>query len=195
MNSESDDRNMPAGGSLDTTAALVEGLRAGDEVAREKLIRRCLPVLRSWAHGRLPSGARHLHETDDLVQITLIKALGRLDQFEHRREGAFWAYLRAILLNVLRDEGRRSGRLPLHSPLTESIETESEGVSERVFETYEKALTSLSEVKREAVILRVEFGFSFPEIAHAIELPSADAARMMVKRSLLEVAKVMDAAS
>ena len=72
--------------------------RAGDQRARERLVSRFLPILRNWATGRLPGGARDLAETDDLVQITLVRALDHIDRFEHRGEGAFLAYLRRILL-------------------------------------------------------------------------------------------------
>jgi len=50
-------------------------------------------------------------ETDDLVQVTLIRALRRAPTFEHRREVAFLAYLRTILMNVVREEVRRSRAL------------------------------------------------------------------------------------
>ena len=80
----------------------------GDAGATERLLRRFLPVLQRWAHRRLPAGARSMAETDDLVQVTLMRALHRVPTFEHRREGAFLAYLRTILMNIVREEVRRS---------------------------------------------------------------------------------------
>ena len=44
---------------------------------------------------------------------------------------------------------------------------------------------------REAVLLRFEFGFSFQEIAEATERPSADAARVAVKRALAALATLL----
>src|SRR6185295_9700858 len=93
---------------LDSTAALLERLRAGDDAARERLFQRVLPVLTRWAHRRLPAHARDLAETDDLVQVALSRALGRIAEFDARGEGAFLAYLRQILMNLVRDEVRRT---------------------------------------------------------------------------------------
>src|SRR5688572_11599302 len=93
---------------LETTAQLLAWVREGDPAACERLVTRYLPMLRRWAHGRLPGHARALADTDDLVQVTLIRALGRVREFESSREGAFLAYLRRILLNAIRGEIRRS---------------------------------------------------------------------------------------
>jgi RNA polymerase sigma-70 factor (ECF subfamily) len=52
------------------TVALIRRVRDGDSVARDTLLKRYLPALRRWAHGRLPASARDLSDTDDLVQVT-----------------------------------------------------------------------------------------------------------------------------
>ena len=44
--------------ALETTHQLVDRIREGDHAARERLIRRYLPLLTRWAHGRLPGSAR-----------------------------------------------------------------------------------------------------------------------------------------
>src|ERR1700688_1010632 len=64
---------------VEPTVVLIRRIRAGDKGAREQLLRRFLPLLQRWAHGRLPRQMRDLNETDDLVQVTLVKALARLD--------------------------------------------------------------------------------------------------------------------
>jgi len=195
------DRGAAQGGDagasrqLESTADLLSLVRAGNAAARERLLGRYLPILRRWAHGRLPAYARDLAETDDLVQITLVRALDHLEAFEPRREGAFLAYLRSILLNSLRDEIRRVKRRPVQETLTEET-TEATRVAETVgIETlmaYEAALATLPESQQEAVILRVEFGFSYDEVAGAIGSPSANAARMTVTRALERLAEVME---
>src|SRR5262249_43784125 len=100
---------------LETTTDLLSRVRAGDERARETLIARILPPLRRWAHQRLPRGARDLHDTDDLVQMTVLRALRRLDDFESRGPGALLGYVRQVLLNAIRDELRRIARRPLRT--------------------------------------------------------------------------------
>ena len=184
--------------SLESTTVLLARLREGDNAAREQLVARYLPVLKRWAHGRLPGYARDLSDTDDLVQVTLIRALSRVVEFEPCREGAFLAYLRRILLNTVRNEIRRSMRRPGHQALDESLPDPTPSGVERAIgretlEEYEAALTSLPQEQREAVILRLEFGYAHPEIAEALGKPSADAARMTVARGLIRLMEIMGA--
>ncbi len=183
--------------SLESTVVLLDRLRAGDESAREHLLARYLPILRRWAHGRLPARARDLSDTDDLVQVTLIRALSHLDRFEVRREGAFLAYLRTVLLNALRDELRRASRSPDHGVPLESVadllpSPVEAAVGRETLEMYEEALSKLGEDQREAVILRVEFGYTYGEIADAMGKPSTNAARMVVVRALEKVVEGMN---
>lgn len=180
---------------LESTSALLVRIRAGDDEARERLFARVMPALRRWAHRRLPSGARDLSETEDLVQLSLMRALGRLDHFEPNGEGAFLAYLRQILGNIVRDEVRRT-RARTVEPLAESREDPGPSPLERtvsrdVLERYEHALTTLADEWRQAVMLRIEFGYTYPEIAQAIGSPSPDAARMAVGRAMVEIARHM----
>ena len=76
-----------AGAPLGTTAVLIRRARYGDDAAREELLRRCIEVLRRFAHGRLPRGARGMLETQDLVQMALVRALEYFDSFTPRRKG------------------------------------------------------------------------------------------------------------
>ena len=188
---------FPVPPALESTLELLTRVRAGDTAARERLFARVLPVLTRWAHRRLPPGARDLTETDDLVQVTLTRALGRLDHFEPRGEGAFLAYLRQILLNLVRSEIGRARARPGRTDLDESIADPVPSVLERTvrrdtLERYERALAELTEEQRDAVLLRLEFGYGHDEIARALGKPSANAARMTVARALLVLARKMD---
>lgn len=194
-------RDSPGNGEpapgLDTTAHLLERIRAGDAAAREALCARFLPVLARWAHRRLPAAARALAETDDLVQVTLLRALNRVDEFVPHGEGAFLSYLRTILLNAVRDEVRRALRTPEHLPLLEDDGPPQISELERLLgrerlALYERALAELAADQRVAVILRLEFGYSHAEIAAALGRASADAARMLVARALVTMTRVMD---
>lgn len=180
-------------GDLLSTTQLLERHRQGDAAARERLFGRFLPLLSRWARGRLPQFSRDLAETDDLVQITLMRALNRIDDFDADRPGAFVAYLRTILLNLVRDELRRTARTPTMASLAESLPAPQasqleQAVGRERLEQYERALARLPDEKRSAVIMRVEFDMSFEEIARELERPSANAARMMVARALDEMA-------
>ena len=189
------DEIQPA--DLSRTTVLLDRARGGDHGARDALLARFMPILTRWAHRRLPDRARSLADTDDLVQVTLVRALNHLHEFEPRREGAFLAYLRTILLNAVRDEIRRATRRPEHLPLMEHDAPTQASELERLIgrerlERYEAALAELSEGQREAVMLRLEFGYTHAEIAEALGRPSADAARMLVARGLVELTKAMD---
>jgi len=181
----------------ESTAVLLNQARLGSLTARDRLIARYLPLLRAWASGRMPARARGVLDTDDLVQVTLIKALDRIDTFEPKREGAFLSYLRSILMNSLRDHLRRSSVRTAAGPPNENLPDPNASVMEEVLgrETlsrYEAGLLQLTEEQREAVILRVEFGYSHQEVADAIGSPSANAARMTVSRGLLRLAEIMN---
>ncbi len=187
---------MPKSPELSNTTQLLRDVRNGDKTARDQLIQRYLPLLRRWAHGRLPNSARDLSDTDDLVQITFLRALNKLDTFESQRPGAFLAYLRMILLNALRDEVRRRNRRPEQLPIAEEqLASQSSVVEElagaEALAAYEAALSKLDEEKRMAVLMRVEFGMGYQEIADELERPTANGTRMMIVRALGELADAM----
>lgn len=181
---------------MDSTAVLVGQARAGDARAREKLAGRYRTALRLWAHGRLPDRARDLVDTDDLVQSAIFRAMNHLDRFEPRGEGSFLAYVRQILLNQIRDEVRRAHRRPDHAELSEMVADKELSPLERVIqqdrlESYERALEALLPNQREAVIMRLELGFRYREIAEALGLPSGNAARTTIARALVRMARAV----
>lgn len=183
---------------LESTAKLLGLARNGDDTARDRLLHRYLPILQRWARGRLPAYARDLTETSDLVQTTVIRSLKHLDRFESRGEGAFLAYLRQILLNSVRDEIRRVSRRPGHDPLPERIVDQGQSVLHQLIgqqrlERYEASLEQLEDRQKQAVVLRLEFGYSFSQVAEAIDAPSANAARMVVSRAMVRLSESLSA--
>jgi RNA polymerase sigma factor (sigma-70 family) len=181
--------------ALESTASLIQRAKKGDGQAREQLAARYLPLLQRWAHGRLPAKARRLQETNDLVQVTLMRALDRLDFFESTREGAFLAYLRRALMNQLRNELKRSMRDPQAITAADIADSATPllalYVDIEVIEAYESGLATLPEATQEAIILSLEFGMSHRQVAEAIGSASANAARMTISRGLARLAKVM----
>jgi RNA polymerase sigma-70 factor (ECF subfamily) len=195
----SDDRTDPSETAhLDpeSTFHLIERARAGDEQALERLFARHLKPLQRWASGRLPKWARDLADTDDLVQDTLLKTFKRIEGFEPRRVGALQAYLRNAVLNRLRDELRRKGRAPAATNV-DDIDVEAaespleDAIGREAVETYEQALQQLKPEEREAIISRVELGYSYEELAVALNKPTADAARKTAQRALVRLAEEM----
>jgi RNA polymerase sigma-70 factor (ECF subfamily) len=181
--------------AAEKTLTLLERARSGDEAAMGCLFDRYLPPLRRWARGRLPRWAREMRDTEDLVQESAIRTLKHIHNFEPRRDGAFHAFLRKILQNLVLDEIRHAKRVPRDvlatswpdlapSPLEEVIGRDALG-------RYEAALAGLRDDEREAVLARIELGCSYAEIASALGKPTSDAARVMVSRALVKVAKEM----
>lgn len=180
---------------LASTSTLIRRIQQGDDEARNALIERCLPLLQRWARGRMPDLARGPADTDDLVQTSVLRTLDRLDHLQPRESGSFLAYMRQVLINAARDEARRGGRRPMHRRLGDGTGELSEvaGPSSDpdVVAAYEAALEKLSPALRDAVVLRVEFGMSFPEVAAELGMASANAARMRVSRALVELSEAM----
>jgi RNA polymerase sigma factor (sigma-70 family) len=180
----------------ESTFSLIERARDGDEQALERLFARHLKPLQRWASGRLPKWARDLADTDDLVQDTLLKTFKRIESFEPRRVGALQAYLRNAVLNRLRDELRRKGREPESTNL-DSIELEAAdspleaAIGRERVEAYEQALERLKPGEREAIIARVELGYSYEELAVMLGKPTAEAARKTAQRALVRLAEEM----
>jgi RNA polymerase sigma factor (sigma-70 family) len=182
---------------LESTRTLLLRIRDGDEQARERLVARFLPSLRRWAHGRLPQSARDLTETDDLVQVALVRALPHFTRFDPRHPGAFLSYLHQILINLIREELRRAGRRPGFDALPEELPEERPAYLERTLgpetlEAYDQALELLTADQQQAVVLRLEFGFSHGEIAHLLGRPSANAVRMQIARGVARLAEKLD---
>lgn|SRR5574338_1345556 len=184
-------------GRLDSTFHLISRARNGDQDAIERLFARHLKPLQRWASGRLPRWARDLADTDDLVQDTLLQTFKRIGEFEPRRVGAWQAYLRQAVLNRLRDELRRQARRPAACGLesVEDIAARSpleEAIGSQTVEEYEEALGRLKPEYREAIIARVEIGYTYDELAQALGKPSAEAARKTARRALLRLAEEMN---
>lgn len=181
---------------IESTTRLIREAQSGDGTARDRLFARCRPLLRRWARGRLPHFARDLTDTEDLVQTAMIRAFTNFERFEARGKGSFLAYLRTITLNAVKEELRRSGRRPEDTerfePADDSPNPVLEGaISADTLADYEAGLEQLDEQRRQAVVLRLEFGLSYGEIAAELDLPSEDAARMKVSRALVRLAELM----
>lgn len=182
--------------ALIATTELLRRAKQGDADALGSLMARYLPRLRSWASGRLPMRARSLLDTGDLVQETLLRTLERLDEVEVRGPGGFQAYVRAAVLNRIRDQIRWAARRPgageepemLQDPGPTPLEL---AIGSDVAARYERALATLPVEEQQLLHLRLELDYGFAEIAIMSGRPSADAARMAVNRALRKLAEEM----
>lgn len=178
--------------SESTTLHLIDRVKQGDEQALGDLIARFLPRLRRWASGRLPGPVRDLADTSDLVQDVLLQSFQKIKGLEIERQGGLQAYLRQAILNRIRDEFRKAKRRP------EAIELESAqpgdgpspleaAIGRQALYRYEAALAELRPIDREAIIARIELGFTYDEVAQLLGKPSANAARMAVERAMVRL--------
>ena len=181
----------------DATVRLLERARAGDQAALDELFERHLKLLERWATGRLPRWARGNVDTSDLLQETMLETFKRLDSFEPRGRGALQAYLRQAFINRLRNQLRRAMGRPVPEELDSRIPDDATSplaaaIRSETFDHYEAGLAQLDPDERDAVVMRLELGFSYSEVAEALAKPSADAARMAVARALVKLAKAMN---
>ena len=97
-------------------------------------------------------------------------------------------------MNRIRNEIRRGMRHPAPATLDSAVPDAGQSPLEELLgkqgvEAFDEAMATLAPDDREAIIGRVEFGLSYAELAAAMGRPSADAARMVVGRALLKLAK------
>jgi RNA polymerase sigma-70 factor (ECF subfamily) len=175
---------------------LLRRVTAGDAGAREELALRYRPLLVRFARARLPMHARSRFETEDLVQEAFIRALEHLGSFSPQRRGAFLAYLRQIVMNMVRDELRSSAHRRADAGLVEQAEDPRRGPPETAFDRealdgYEAALATLRPEEQEAVVLRLEMDCGYDEIARLTGKRSANTARMLVVRAVQRLAESM----
>jgi RNA polymerase sigma factor (sigma-70 family) len=187
-------------GDAESTFQLIDRARAGDRDALEQLFARHRKPLQRWASGRLPKWARDLVDTDDLVQDTLLQTFKRIADFQPHRVGALQAYLRQAVLNRIRDELRRNRRQPESTGL-EELELDAaqspleQAIGREAVDRYERALAQLMPQQREAIIARIEMGYTYEELAEALGKPTADAARKTAQRALVRLVEEMKRAA
>jgi RNA polymerase sigma-70 factor, ECF subfamily len=178
----------------ETTVELLHRAREGDDAALNRLLERCIPALRRWAHGRMPPSARGMLETSDLVQDVVIATIRRLEAFEPEHQGALQAYLRKAILNRMRDLARRRSRMPVHTELSEHLADDRPSPLEQAIgldnlARYDAALQRLAAPDREAIVGRLELQQTYEELAIVLNKPTAAAARMSVTRAVKRLAK------
>ena len=181
---------------LDSSVELLLRAQAGDSDALDGLLTRYLPRLQRWARRRLPWGLRTMLETADLVQDAVINTLPHLGGLEIRSERAFEYYLKRAIKNRIIDLQKRNRRRPQRAEIPLDVMTATASPEEVALRTdekerYRRALARLKESERQAIVLRVERGLSYEEVAIRLGKRSPDAARMAVSRAIIRLADIM----
>lgn len=186
----------PPGDALESTTSLLSRAKDGDRSALESLAARYLPRLRRWASGRIPSRARSLFDTVDLVQEALLRTFEHLDRVELRGPGGFEAYVRSAILNRIRDGIRYADRRPGPGDVPDTLAEPGPSplelaIGADIVNRYERAFATLSPEDQHLLHLKVELDWSYEEIRAMTGRESRDAVRMAVTRALGRLAKEM----
>jgi RNA polymerase sigma-70 factor (ECF subfamily) len=144
-----------ATGRLPHRGAVVSGFRQGNQATS--------PALRRYARAL----TRDAEAADDLVQDTLVRAL-RSEHLFHGGDIRSWLY--TILTNLNRNRLRSLARRPLLTPIEDSDAPDSSG-PELGGRDIERALASLVEDQRVALLLVVLEGLSYREVAEVQGVP------------------------
>lgn len=171
---------------------LIKGAQAGRRADLEELFRRELPPLRKWAFANVPSSVRRAGETDDFVQIALLRTLRRLPHLGEAVDGTLQPYLRRVLKNLVRDHTRSVGRRPIMQTLEDWDQQDTRSplgalLAEEAYARYRKVMERLSPRARAAVTARLERGLDYAAVAKHAQCASAAAARVLVGRALARV--------
>ncbi len=187
--------------SLPAVDPLLERARRGDREALEGLFERLSGPLRDWARGRLPHWARHSADTADIVQEALFNTFRRLGSFDPSRHMALRAYVQTAIRNRIRDEIRRarshgiSSSLECLDELASTVGLFEVATKSEQARRYRRALESLGSGDQELIVGRLELGYSYEQLAAATGRPTAQAARMAIRRALIRLGRQMEPTS
>jgi RNA polymerase sigma-70 factor (ECF subfamily) len=122
-----------------------------------------IPALRRYARAL----TRNADVADDLVQDTLVRAL-RSEHLFHGGEVRSWLY--TILTNLNRNRLRSLARRPIHTPIEDDDAIDLAG-PEAGMRDVERALRTLVEDQRVALLLVVLEGLTYREVAEIQGVP------------------------
>ena len=171
------DAPVPGAAALDSDAALMARVQAGDHGAFEPLVRRYEKRLFGYFLNLVEDPAT----AADLAQETFVRVYRAVPRY--RESGRFESWLFRIAANLVRSRRRRPDQRAAHVSLEETPAAERElaarGGERRpddaawraeLRDALQEALPQLPLVFREAVVLRDVQGWSYREIAEMLDV-------------------------
>ncbi|MBF0349320.1 MAG: sigma-70 family RNA polymerase sigma factor [Magnetococcales bacterium] len=154
---------------------LVDRTLKGDRKAFEILVR----CYQTKVAAVIARSIRDPDKVRDLTQETFIKAYRALNSF--RGDAAFYTWLYRIAINTTKNHQIASNRAPLESDiddvelvapqLRDNNTPERLVLRDEMLEKLQKALNSLSDSMKSVIIMRDVNGYSYEEIAKALNCP------------------------
>ncbi len=193
---------------------LVVRAQKGDEQALNRLFERYYDRVRRIVRMRLGPSLRTQIEDGDILQETFAAAVEAFERFEMREESSLINWLaklaeRKIIAaadyhSAKKRDARREVRISSRSPFDDSsaisldLAASAEAPGEQAANDelkviVEDCVAELPVEYRELILLRDYAGSSWEEVAGETGRPSAEAARMMHARALVELSKMVRA--
>lgn len=189
--------------SLDeNTAALLARAHTGSRGALCDLMSRVEVRLLSMARRGLGQSVRGQTESRDILQDVLAETVKRLPVCDFRDNGAFWAWLKRLTSNKIRDLARRvsvenalrPGRL---RPSVAAACRDEDSPSRRLIrresvDLLESALRSLPRRQELVIRLRDIEGMPFEQVASQLGLRTSAAARVLHQRGWVSLTRRLE---
>ena len=163
-----------------TDAQLAEQVKGGDSAAFAELTRRHYRSL--FAHTVRSVGNRH--DSEDLVQETLLRYWRFRASFDANRGGQISTYLHAILCRVIVDHFRKKGRVPIMVPISVASEFSTDRdppdpTRRLILDQFLR--TELNEDDAVTLVMVDGMGYSHDEAADALEMTRSGVAKRMMR--------------
>ena len=180
-----------------STFTLLEQARSGDREALSRAFEKHQRRLAVLIYYRLPGGARHFDEVEDLVQETFFRACRDLDRFTWQSPDSFFRWLAQIAGHVVIDRARyharerrageevrfRSDSNPAGPEPADTVTPSRLLARKEAVERLLELLDALPDDYREALVLAKVEGCSTVEIAARMG-KSREAVALLVYRAL-----------
>jgi RNA polymerase sigma-70 factor (ECF subfamily) len=172
----------------DEEAEWIRAAQAGDRAAFARLIERYWDRLYRWLYHL----ARDRHTAEDLTQETFLKALAAVSSFRPGSNFRAWVFRigHNNFVNQKRTERRTKHQLPEDAAAPELGNAESSAENREALEAVSRAVSELPSDFRAALLLRVEEGLSFREVAKVLNT-TEETARWRVFKARQKLMKVL----
>ncbi|QDT48806.1 RNA polymerase sigma factor [Symmachiella dynata] len=183
----------------------ISAARKGDAAALGALLEACRYYLRYIAQKELGCDLQAKEDASDLVQVTMMKAQGKFQDFQGGDHEALRQWLRKILLNSLKDFYRKykdaeqrkvskevhldnsSQRMRVEELIADDLTPSKVIMNDEREAALKKALKRLPEDQQRVIYLRSRKHMGYSEISQIMDR-SAEAARLLWIRAVERLA-------